>query len=75
MGNVNLSKHIWEGWTVGDFIKELAPLVKMIMNGQSWRKPFKNKQELSQWCRDNQPHYKKNIPEVNSYFAKMYNLQ
>ena len=47
----------------------------MIMSGQSWREPFRNKQELADWCRDNQPYYKKRIPEVNSHFAKMYNLK
>ena len=31
--------------------------------------------ELADWCRDNQPYYKKRIPEVNSHFAKMYNLK
>ena len=48
---------------------------KMIMSGQSWREPFRNKQELADWCRDNQPYYKKRIPEVNSHFARMYNLK
>ena len=61
--------------TVGAFIRELAPQVEMIMSGQSWREPFRNKQELADWCRDNQPYYKKRIPEVNSHFAKMYNLK
>ena len=56
-------------------IRELAPQVEMIMSGQSWREPFRNKQELADWCRDNQPYYKKRIPEVNSHFAKMYNLK
>ena len=61
-----MDRHIWEGWTVRAFIKELAPQVEMIMSGQSWREPFRNKQELADWCRDNQPYYKKRIPEVNS---------
>ena len=67
----NMDRHIREGWTVGAFIRELAPQVEMIMSGQSWRKPFRNKQELADWCRDNQPYYKKRIPEVNSHFARM----
>ena len=66
---VNMDRH------VGAFIRELAPQVEMIMSGQSWREPFRNKQELADWCRDNQPYYKKRIPEVNSHFAKMYNLK
>ena len=59
---VNMDRHIREGW-------------EMIMSGQSWREPFRNKQELADWCRDNQPYYKKRIPEVNSHFARMYNLK
>lgn len=72
---INMDRYVWEGWTVGAFIRELAPQVEMIMSGQSWREPFRNKQELAGWCRDNQPYYKKRIPEVNSYFARMYNLK
>mgnify|MGYP007007241584 CR=1 FL=1 len=67
---INMDRYVWEGWTVGAFIRELAPQVEMIMSGQSWREPFRNKQELADWCRDNQPYYKKRIPEVNSYFAR-----
>lgn len=76
--NVNtktMDKHIWEGWTVGDFVNELEPQVKMIMSGASWKAPFSSKNELAKWCDDNQPHYKKRIPEVVNYFAKMYALK
>ena len=55
-----MDRHIREGWTV---------------RALSWREPFRNKQELADWCRDNQPYYKKRIPEVNSHFARMYNLK
>lgn len=72
---INKDKHVWEGWTVGDFIEELEPLVAMIMDGQSWIEPFKTKQELADWCKDNQPYYKKRIPGVNNHFARMYNLK
>ena len=37
---INMDRHIREGWTVGAFIRELAPQVEMIMSGQSWREPF-----------------------------------
>lgn len=57
------------------FIDELAPIVAMIMAGQSWRKPFSTKAELAEWCRDNQPYYKKRIQAVSNHFAKMYNLK
>lgn len=69
MAKINLDKHIWEGWTVGAFINELEPTFNMIMSGGSWKKPFKTKEEIKDWCMDNQPCYKKHIPEVVSYFA------
>ena len=67
-GSVNMDKHIWEGWTVGDFIEELEPTFNQIMRGSSWQKPFKTKDEVKAWAMDNQPYYKKNIPEVVNYF-------
>ena len=70
----NLNKHIWEGWTVQDFIDELEPTLDMIQNENSWQKPFKTKTELKQWCMDNQPYYKKYIPEVVNYFIKKYKI-
>lgn len=65
---MNLEKHIWEGWTVQDFIDELEPMFNMIKSGNSWRKPFKTLDELKKWCMENQPYYKKHIPEVVNYF-------
>lgn len=70
-----MSRVIWEGWTAEDFIHELESLVKMIMNGEAIVKPFSNRRELAAWCRDNQPYYKKNIPEVVKHFAKKYNIK
>jgi len=67
---MNLNKHISEGWCVSDFITELEPIFKMIQSGQSWRKKFEDDKELKQWCMDNQPYYKKHIPEVFNYFKK-----
>ena len=63
-----MSKHIWEGWTVQDFVNELEPIFNMIMRGQSHQKKFQSKEELKQWCKDNQPYYKKHIPAVVNYF-------
>ena len=68
MTTINLNKHIWEGWTVKSFIDELEPTFNQIMNDQSWQKPFKTKDELKEWCKDNQPYYKKHIPDVVNYF-------
>ena len=64
----NLNKHIWEGWTVQDFINALEPMFTMIMRGHSWQEPFTSKEELKKWCMSNQPYYKKHIPEVVNYF-------
>jgi hypothetical protein len=72
---MNKNKHIWEGWTVQNFIDELAPGIANIMGYNSWREPFVNKEQLKEWCIDNQPFYKKHIPEVVDYFAKRYNIK
>jgi hypothetical protein len=68
-------KHIWEGWRVIDFIDALEPQFNMIMSNNSWQKPFKTKQELKNWCKDNQPYYKKHIPEVYAHFVKKAGLK
>jgi hypothetical protein len=65
---MNLNKHIWEGWTAQDFINDLEWMFDRIMTGQSHVKPFATGQELKEWCKDNQPYYKKHIPEVYGYF-------
>ena len=72
---IDYNKHIWEGWTVQKFIDDLDLPIKMIMNDESIYKRFTNKKELSEWCQNHQPYYKKSIPEVNSHFARMYNLK
>ena len=71
---MNNDKHIWEGWTVQSFIDALEPTFNMIMSNNSWKKPFSSKQELKEWCKDQQPYYKKYIPEVYSYFLKKTSL-
>ena len=68
------TKHIWEGWTVQDFIDDLTPTFNQIINGGSWQKPFKDKQDVREWCKDNQPYYKKHIPGVANHFIKKANL-
>lgn len=57
---MNRNKHIWEGWTVQNFIDELELIFKF--------QRFENKQQVIDWCKDNQPYYKKRIKEVESYF-------
>ena len=68
MAKINLDKHIWEGWTVRSFIQDLEPMFNQIMGGYSWQKPFKTKDEVKKWCMENQPCYKKYIPDVVNYF-------
>jgi hypothetical protein len=65
---MNLNKHIWEGWTVQDFIDDLEPSFNQIMSGQSWKKPFTSDEDLKKWCMEEQSYYKKHIPEVFKYF-------
>lgn len=72
MRKVDRNKHIWEGWTVGDFIDELEPVFNMIMDNRSHIKPFKTEQEVKNWCKDNQPYYKRSIKEVNDYFIDKF---
>jgi hypothetical protein len=66
MTTINYSKHIWEGWTVRDFVFELEDIVSF--------QTFKDKEELKKWCMDNQPYYKKHIPEVVNHFAQKLKL-
>ena len=68
--SIDTSKEVWEGWTVQDFIDELEPSFEMIVKKKSFRKPFNNKEELKKWCTEEQPYYKKPIPEVVEYFDK-----
>ena len=74
MGKI-MNKHIWEGWRVIDFIEFLQPSINMIYSNNSWQKPFKDRQELKEWCINNQPYYKKYIPEVVDYFSEMHNIK
>ena len=71
----NLQREVWEGWTVQNFIDDLSPMIEMIMNYESFIEPFKTKKELAAFCKENQPYYKKSIPEVNAYFAEKYGLK
>jgi len=72
---MDMNKHVFEGWTVQSFIDELTLQFEMIMSNNSWQKPFKDKAELKKWCMDNQPYYKKHIPEVYNHFLSKTNLK
>lgn len=58
---------IYEDRTAKDFIAEPAIQAKTVMRDESRREPFRTKKELAEWCRENQPYYKKAIPEVTGY--------
>lgn len=72
---IDYNKHIYEGWLVSDFINELEDLVQIAVTGKSHFKTIQNKKELKEFCIDNQPYYKKYIPEVVNHFAQKYNLK
>jgi hypothetical protein len=61
------SRHIWEGWTVQDFINDLEVTFPY--------KNFSTKQEVKDWCKSEQPYYKKHIPEVYAHFVKKAGLK
>ncbi len=72
---MDFHREIWEGWTPQDFIDELEVEIRTIMMNKSWIKPFKKVTELTEYIRENQPYYKKSIPEVNEHFIKKYSKQ
>lgn len=69
-----MSRYIWEGWTVDDFINDLSAPLEWIQNGESWHAPIKDANELKEWLKDNQPYYKHHIPEVFKHFKDKYDL-
>ena len=75
MKKINYNKEIWEGWTVQDFIEALEDDISYIMADTSIIPPFKNKDELKKYCMENQPYYKRYIPEVIEHFANKYNIK
>ena len=72
---IDYKKHIWEGWTVEAFIKDLSWQLETIQSGRSIFKKIETKAALKKWCMENQPGYKKYIPEVVQHFAELYNLK
>lgn len=64
---IDYNKHIWEGWSVLDFINDLSFSIKY--------QNFKTKLELKKWCMENQPYYKKYIPEVVNHFNNELKLK
>jgi len=65
---MNRDKHIWEGWTVGEFIDDLEIFFEFV------KEDLKTKEDVRTWCASNQPYYKKRIPEVSNYFINKIGL-
>lgn len=75
MKKINYNKHVFEGWTVRDFIEYLEEDVeRFISNSEEFHTNI-TKDELKKFCMDNQPYYKKYIPEVVKYFAAKYKIK
>ena len=68
---MNRDKHIWEGWTVGDFINEIEQTFNWTLR-QYGKKHWPSKSDLRQWVKSEQPYYKRHIPEVANYFIKRW---
>lgn len=63
------------GRLVKDFIEALKDDISDIMDDLSIIPPFRNKDELKKYCIENQPYYKKYIPEVIEHFTNKYNIR
>lgn len=68
---MNRDKHIWEGWTVGDFIDDIEVTFNYRLKYSNF---WKSKEDLKKWIISEQPYYKKHIPEVYNYFLKKSGL-
>ena len=73
MKKIDLNRNVFEGWTPKCFIDNLEPTFDMIMAGKSHIKPFTNNEQIRNFCVNQQPYYKKHIPEVNNYFKNKFN--
>ena len=71
----NLNKHVWEGWTIQSFIDELQPMLDMANSGQSIQEMPSTRREMEKYLKENQPCYKKRIPELVDYFCVRYSIK
>lgn len=69
-----LSREVCEGWTVSDYVDELSPLLATIQANKSIEKPITTKEEMRRWLIHNQPHFKREIPELVTYFCDLYKI-
>lgn len=71
LNKIDYNKEIWEGWKVKHFIEELEYEMDLI----NQRIPFKTKKDIEKYTSENQPYYKKVIPEVVKHFCLRYNIK
>lgn len=69
----NPERHIWEGWCVEDFVDALKPQFEMIARRGFYIRSgdMDTRKQVEDWCKSNQPFYKKRVPEVTEYFWKL----
>ena len=61
---MNRDKHVWEGWTVGDFIDDIEPTFDMVNSGNAKNWSFPNKKAFKSWVADVQTHYRRNVKNL-----------
>lgn len=71
---VDYEKEIWEGWKVIDFINEIEIGVDYIINCCIPKDVKLTLKQLEELCVQEQPYYKKVIPDVVNYFANKYQI-
>lgn len=69
MSKIDYSKHIWEGWTVQNFVDDLEVIFYFHQDN------LKTKEDVKKWCTDNQPYYKKYIPDVVNHFCNKLSIK
>ncbi len=69
---MNRDKHIWEGWTVGDFIDDIEQTFDWTLKHYG-KKHWGNKANLKKWVKDSNL-ITKGIYQVYNYFLKKSGL-
>ena len=69
-----MAEYCKEGWTIEMLIKEIEWEFRLIMNGESWKKPFKTKQDVQDWVADRLPNHKGAVKKITNYFVNNYSL-
>ena len=65
-----LTRPLEGGLTPALILAQLEPLADRVMI----ENPFRSRDSLIIWCRDNQTGYKKTVPEVVAYLSRRYGV-